>query len=124
MGHASRALHFLPATNALLAPFPVRRPDVVVKRNNRCGAGDLLDQLFTFAVVILNDVLVVEKVKVLVRKGAKKQLKPVFLDSATLIPPEQSGVTDRYLACVEDHPFQFGVAPVSVTPQEHLAVSI
>ncbi len=124
MRHASRALHCLPATNALLVPFPARRPDVVVKRNNPCGASDLLDQLFTFAVVMLNDVLVVEKVEGRVRQGAKNQLKPVFLDRATLVPFEQSGVTDRYLALVEDDPFQFGVAPVSVPPQEHLAVSI
>src|SRR5262245_52707495 len=58
MRHASRALHFLPATNALLAPFPVCRPDVVVKRNNCCGASDLLDQLLAFAVVLVNDILV------------------------------------------------------------------
>jgi len=124
MRHARRALHFLPATNVLLAPFPVRRPDVVVKRNNPCGARDLLDQLFTFAVVLLNDVLVVEKVEVRVRQGTKKQLKPVFLHRATLVPLERSGVTDRDLALVEADPFQFGVAPVSVTPQEHLAVAI
>src|SRR5262245_14225601 len=43
MRHVSRALHGLSATNALFAPFPVRRPDVVVKRNHRCGASDLLD---------------------------------------------------------------------------------
>src|SRR5262249_44471558 len=64
MRHAGRALHFLPATDALLAPFPVRRPDVVVKRHNPGGARDLLDQLFTLAVVLVNDVLVVEKVEV------------------------------------------------------------
>jgi hypothetical protein len=124
MRHARRALHFLPATNALLVPFPVRRPDVVVKRNNRCGPSDLLDQLLTFAVVMLNDVLVVEKVDVRVRQRTKTQLKPVFLDRATLVPLKQSGVTDRDLTLVEDDPFQFGVAPVSVPPQEHLAVAI
>src|SRR4029453_5841675 len=124
MRHARRALHFLPATNALLVPFPVRRPDVVVKRYNRCGARALLDQLFNFAVEMLNGVFVVEKVEVRVRKGAKKQLKPVFLDRATLVPLEQSGVMDRDLALIEDDPFEFGVAPVSVPPQEHLAVSI
>jgi hypothetical protein len=124
MRYASRALHFLPATNALLASFPVRRPDVVVKRNHRCGASDLLHQLFTFAVVMLNDVLVVEKVEVRVRKGAKTQLKPVLLDRATLVSLEQSRVMDRDLALVEDDPFQFGVAPVSVAPQEYLAVAI
>jgi len=124
MRHASRALHCLPATNALLAPFPVRRPDVVVKRHNPGGARDLLDQLFTCAVVLVNDVLVVEKVEGRVRQGAKEQLKPVLLDRATLVPFEQSGVADRYLALGEDDPFQFRVAPVSVTPQEHRAVAI
>src|SRR5262245_32049997 len=67
MRHARWTLHFLPTTNALLAPIPVRRPNVVVKRNNCCGASDFWDQLFTFAVVILNDVLVVEKVETRVR---------------------------------------------------------
>ena len=64
----------------------------------------------------MNDVLVVEKVEGRVRQGAKEQLKPVFLDRATLVPFEQSGVADGYLALGEDDPFQFRVAPVSVTP--------
>jgi hypothetical protein len=97
MRHASWALHFLPATNALLAPFPVRRPDVVVKRNNRCGPSDLSDQLLTFAVVMLNDVVVVEKVEVQVRQGTKTQLKPVFLDRATLVPLEDVNEQVRQL---------------------------
>jgi hypothetical protein len=96
----------------------------MVKRNNRRGASDLLDQLFTFAVVMLNDVLVIKKVERPVRKGAKDQLKSVFLDRTMPAPLEQSGVTDRDLALVEDDPFQFRVAAVSVPPQEHLAVAI
>jgi len=68
--------------------------------------------------------VVVEKVEVRVRQGTKTQFKSIFLDRATLVPLEQSGVTDRDLTLVEDDPFQCGVAPVSVTPVEHLAVSI
>ena len=66
----------------------------------------------------------VEKVEVRVCKGAKKQLNPIFLDRATLVPFEQSSVTDRNLTLVVDDPFQFGVAPVSVPSQEYLTVAI
>ena len=96
----------------------------MVKGNNRGGTSHLLDSVFTLAVVVVNDVLVIKKVKVWVPERTRQQFKAVFLHTSTLLPMEEACVVNRHLSLIEDHAFNSAVRPVSVAQGEHRTISV
>jgi hypothetical protein len=118
------ALHLLPALEALLALFASRRPDVVVKGEDVRGTSHLSDHLFTFAVVVLNDFLMIKKVEIWTSQRTGQQFKPIFINASTLLPLKESGVVDCHLPLVKDKPLKASVAAVSIASGEQPAVSV
>ena len=96
----------------------------MVKGNNRGGASHLLDGVFTLAVVVVNDGLVIKKVKVWTLERTRQQFEAVFLNTATLLSMQEACVVNRHLSLIKDHAFNSAVRPVSVAQGEHRPIAV
>ena len=108
-----RTLYLLSTRDLTFVLFTGRRSDVVVERKYVACPGCLLHDLGTVAVVSLYDLLVVEKIKLGLRKRSCNHLKPICCHRATLSRVQETGVVDHHLPLLEDYP---NVAIVATVP--------
>ena len=102
----------------------------MVKGHDGGRPGRRADDLGAFAVVVLNDFPMIEKVEVRALKGTGQQFKAVCLKAARrvsvlpLLFRQQPGIMDRHLPLIKDNPFHAAVAAVRIAAEEHFAVAV